>query len=199
MSQVSLRTTIAGCVVALLLTSVACNRVSDSEADIELSPRDALIARATALELDTPYVPPPGDALTHHTSGFAKVLCSAVFITGLDAGFAAESIGYFQSPYDERAKVTERVVDLEKKEVRLTLPNGVTRVARYLGDQGCVTLPIGEDEVYFTPAVIETTLPDASTEPWPMGDLLPDEPLPADLDMERSLKPSTRHLNHPKV
>ena len=185
MSQVSLRTTISGCVVALLLISVACNRVSDGEADIELSPRDALIARAAALELDTPYVPPPGDALTHHTSGFAKVLCSAVFITGLDADFAAESIGYFQSPYDERAKVTDRVVDLEKKEVRLTLPNGVTRVSRYLGDQGCVTLPIGEDEVYFTPAVIETTLPDASTEPWPMGDLLPDEPFPADLDMEK--------------
>ena len=90
MSQVSLRTTIAGCGVALLFTSIACDRVSDGEAEIELSPRDALIARAASLELDTPYVPPPGDALTHHTSGFAKVLCSAVFITGLDADFAAE-------------------------------------------------------------------------------------------------------------
>ena len=119
MSQVFLRTTIAGCGVALLFTSIACNRVNDGEADIEMSPREALIARAAALELGTPYVPPPGDALTHHTSGFAKVLCSAVFITGLDADFAAESIGYFQSPYDERAKVTERVVDLEKKEWQL--------------------------------------------------------------------------------
>src|SRR5450759_4221821 len=51
---------------------------------------DALIARAKSLELNTPYVPPPGDPLDHHTSGFAKIMCSAVFITGLDADFAAE-------------------------------------------------------------------------------------------------------------
>src|SRR5262249_25937753 len=31
----------------------------------------ALIARAKSLELDTPYVPPPGDALQHHAFGFA--------------------------------------------------------------------------------------------------------------------------------
>jgi hypothetical protein len=49
----------------------------------------ALIARAKSLELDTPYVPPPGDPLEHHTAGYAKVMCSAVFITGLDPDFAA--------------------------------------------------------------------------------------------------------------
>src|SRR5215469_12477766 len=38
----------------------------------------ALIARAKSLELDTPYVPPPGDALEHHAAGFAKIMCSAV-------------------------------------------------------------------------------------------------------------------------
>ena len=59
----------------------------------------ALIARATSLELDTPYVPPPGDPLEHHTAGFAKIMCSAVFITGLDPDFAAENVGYFTSPY----------------------------------------------------------------------------------------------------
>src|SRR5262245_21294627 len=54
------------------------------------STREALIARAKSLELNTPYVPPPGDALQHHASGFAKIMCSAVFITGLDPDFAAE-------------------------------------------------------------------------------------------------------------
>ena len=49
------------------------------------SSRDALLARANVAELDTEYVAPPGDSLTHHTSGFAKTLCSAVFVTGLDA------------------------------------------------------------------------------------------------------------------
>ena len=60
--------------------------------------REALIARAKALELDTPYVPPPGDPLEHQTAGFAKVMCSAVFVTGLDPAFAAENVGYFTGP-----------------------------------------------------------------------------------------------------
>src|SRR5215470_8629677 len=63
-----------------------------------VSSRDALIARAKSLELNTPYVPPPGDPLEHHTSGYAKIMCSAVFITGLDPDFAAENVGYFTSP-----------------------------------------------------------------------------------------------------
>src|ERR1700757_2976847 len=61
-----------------------------------------LIARAKSLELDTPYVPPPGDALEHHAAGFAKIMCSAVFVTGLDPDFAAENVGYFTAPYAER-------------------------------------------------------------------------------------------------
>src|SRR5882672_3088918 len=69
---------------------------------VAISPLAALIARAKSLELDTPYVPPPGDPLEHHTAGFAKIMCSAVFITGLDPDFAAENIGYFTSPYAER-------------------------------------------------------------------------------------------------
>ena len=74
-----------------------------------LSTQEALIARAKSLELNTPYVPPPGDPLEHHTAGFAEVLCSAVFITGLDPEFAAENVGYFASPYAERAKVGKPV------------------------------------------------------------------------------------------
>src|SRR5437870_2830791 len=50
-----------------------------------VSSRDALIARAKSLELNTPYVPPPGDRLEPRTSGFAKIMCSAVVITELDA------------------------------------------------------------------------------------------------------------------
>src|SRR5437870_10328068 len=63
-----------------------------------VSSGDGLIAPAKSLELNTPYVPPPGDALEHHTSGFAKIMCSAVFITGLNPEFAAENVGYFTSP-----------------------------------------------------------------------------------------------------
>jgi len=147
-----------------------------------VSSRDALIARAKSFELNTPYVPPPGDPLEHHTSGYAKIMCSAVFITGLDPDFAAENVGYFTSPYAERAKVGRPVIDRVNKAVHITLPNGVTRTAKYLGDQGCVTLPIGKTSINFTPVKLKSHLPDASTQPWPMGDVLPKDPLPPGLD-----------------
>src|SRR5262245_50826396 len=74
---------------------------------------EVLVARAESFELPTEYEPPPGDALNHHTAGFAKTLCSAVFITGLDPDFAAENVGYFTGPYEERKHVVERRIDYE--------------------------------------------------------------------------------------
>src|SRR5262245_6376845 len=88
----------------------------------QLPAPEAMVARAKKLELNTPYVPPPGDALEHHTSGYAKTMCSAVFISGLDPEVAAESVGYFTGPYAERKKVSKPVVDRAKKEVRIAIP-----------------------------------------------------------------------------
>jgi hypothetical protein len=147
--------------------------------------REALIARARALELDTPYVPPPGDALEHQTAGFAKVMCSAVFVTGLDPDFAAENVGYFTGPYLERARVGKPVVDRAARTVRITIPGGPTLTAKYLGSQGCVTLQAGQRTVSFTPVQVTSALPDSSAGPWPMGDVLPDGPLPGTLDRAR--------------
>ena len=84
-------------VLSALVSAVAASQVANPRTE-------ALIARGKSLELDTPYVPPPGDALEHHTAGFAKIMCSAVFMTGLDPDFAAENVGYFISPYAERAQ-----------------------------------------------------------------------------------------------
>src|SRR6266702_6679925 len=126
--------------------------------------RDALIARAKSLEINTPYVPPPGDALEHHTSGFAKIMCSAVFITGLAPDFAAENVGYFTSPYEERTKVGKPVVDRANRTVAVTLPSGVTRTAKHLGSQGCVTFPLGKSSVNFTPVSVKSALPVPSTQ-----------------------------------
>jgi len=133
------------------------------------SASQALVARAKALELNTSYVPPPGVALEHHTSGFAKIMCSAVFITGLDPDFAAENVGYFTAPYAERAKVGKPVIDRANQEVHITLPSGITRTAKYLGSQGCVTLPVGQTSVNFMPLAVKSRLPDASTLRWPMA------------------------------
>ena len=146
------------------------------------SPRQALVARAKSLELKTAYVAPPGDPLAHHASGFAKIMCSAVFITGLDPDFAAANVGFFVSPPRERAKMSKPVIDRAGRAVHVALPNGVTRTAKYLGSQGCVTLPVGKDTVNFTPVQVTSRLPDPSTQPWPMGDVLPAAPLPTELD-----------------
>ena len=51
--------------------------------------------------LDTGYFQAPGDPLWRHTSGFAKTLCSAVFVTGLDAEFVTENVGFLNSPSAE--------------------------------------------------------------------------------------------------
>jgi CubicO group peptidase (beta-lactamase class C family) len=146
---------------------------------------EALIARAKSFELPTKYEVPPGDALSHHTAGFAKTLCSAVFTSSLDPDFAAENVGYFTGPYEERKHVIERRIDRENKAVHLKLATGVVRTAKYLGDQGCVAIAEGEESVHYAPVKLESRLPDAATTPWPMGDLLPEEPLPAGLKADK--------------
>jgi CubicO group peptidase (beta-lactamase class C family) len=145
--------------------------------------REALLARAKSLELATPYVPPPGDALVHHAAGFAKVMCSAVFVTGLHPELAAENVGFFTAPYAERAKLGKPVVDRDRRAVRVPLPDGTSRTALFLGDQGCVTLPIGEESVRFTPIRIERR--SDPNQPWPVGDVLPKEPPPLPFDSAR--------------
>ena len=141
-----------------------------------------LLARAKELELSTPYVPPPGDPLELHAAGLAKIVCSAVFVTGLAPEFAAENLGFFTAPYEERAKLEKPVIDRARRAVHVTLPHGVTRTALYLGDQGCLTLPVGRRSPNFRPERVASRLPDAATQPWPMGDRLPSDRPGAELD-----------------
>lgn len=165
--------------------SVICLFLQNSPAVKAQDALSKMLTRATQFELKTPYKAPPGDPLSLHTSGYAKVICSAVFITGLKPEFAAENLGYFVAPYEERGKVSKPVVDYEKKSVSITLPNGVTRTAIYTGDQGCITLPEGSKTLNFTPVKVVRNLPDASATSWPMGDVLPTTPMPAELDMAK--------------
>ena len=156
-----------------------------AEAPAAEDPRAALIARGESLELPGEFVIPPGDPLSHATAGFAKILCSNVFLSGLDPDFAAANTGFFSAPREPRSHVTERVVDHDSKRVHLTLPDGTVRSAKLHGDQGCVALPEGESEPYYEAVTVTPDLPDPESTPWPMGDMLPDEPFPADVDMEK--------------
>lgn len=146
------------------------------------SGQQPLLARARALELDTPYVPPPGDPLLHHAAGLAKIVCSAVFVSGFDAAFATHNLGFFVSPEQARAQLGEPVVDRDAQAVAVRLPDGTRRVARYLGDQGCMTLPVGETSLRFTPQRVERRSADGARRPWPDGDQIAQAPPPAAID-----------------
>lgn len=136
-------------------------------------------------EFPTAWQVPPGDPLEHMTAGYAKILCSAIFITGRDPNTAADEDGFFVSPRVERQAVVKTVIDRDQKAVHLTLANGVTRTARFYGDQGCVALPRGADSAFFTPVQVRSALPDPDTQSWPMGDRLPDTPLPPEVDQAK--------------
>src|SRR5882757_8612600 len=144
----------------------------------------AFLIRDRSLELPTPYVAPPGNPLEHHAAGFAQIMCSAVFITGLDADFAAENVGYFTAPYAARAKLGKPVIDRSAKTVSVAVPGGAVRIAKYVGDQGCVTFPVGTAQLGFTPQPIKSTLPDPATQAWPMGDKV-SEGFPPELDVRK--------------
>lgn len=180
-----LRAVIGHIVLAVLVFGCSQPPGESAVPESQAAPAETIIERANRLELDTGYVPPPGDPMEHHTMGFAQTLCSAVFVTGLDADFAAENVGYFIAPYEHRNVVVKREVDHDQKMVHLTMENGVVRSAKYLGDLGCVPLPIGESEPYYEPTDIVSALPEPTTTPWPMGDILEDAPLPTGVDPEK--------------
>lgn len=171
------RASLIAAVVAALVAPVAAP-AQQSAAQL----RAALIARGKSLELPGKWDPPPGNALEHHTAGFAKTLCSAVFLTGLDPADAAANVGFFTGPLQFRRFVVDTVVDRARQEVRLTLPGGVVRVARRFKSQGCIALPKGRDSVFFAPEWVTPSLPDPATTPWPMGDVIPRAPWPSEID-----------------
>src|SRR5215471_2916452 len=92
--------------------------------------RQALIARGKSLELPTKYVPPPGTKIEHYAAGYAKIMCTAVFVTGLDPAFAMENVGYFTAPYEARKDLGTPKIDRQKRTVEVTMPNGIVQTAK---------------------------------------------------------------------
>jgi CubicO group peptidase (beta-lactamase class C family) len=131
----------------------------------------------------TPYAPSVTPANVG-IAGYAKVLCSAVFVSERKLEDARNVSGYFMVPEKDFEHVTDISVDHDRKAVRVTLRDLMTREARYFGDQGCVIIPEGEEGVFFQPTAVTTTLPDPSTQDWPMGDVLKSS-LPEGADREK--------------
>jgi CubicO group peptidase (beta-lactamase class C family) len=135
-----------------------------------------LVARQSAPD----YPRPTGTQTENGLAGFAKILCSAVFVSGRDPAEAAKNSAYFFMPRDEQDKVTY-VVDRDQKVVHASF-GGTTRDARLYGDQGCIIQTPGRPGIHFTPVSVKTTRPAAMTETWPMGDRPETTPLAAEVD-----------------
>ena len=117
---------------------------------------------------ETRYVP-DGTPLELGLAGYAKVLCSAVFVSGrtLEEAFA-DSGFLFVAPGD-RARIEPPALDREHGTVTLRA-DGVARTARFYGDQGCVLDPRDGRGIRFKPTAVVSVLPPAGAQPWPMGD-----------------------------
>jgi CubicO group peptidase (beta-lactamase class C family) len=108
------------------------------------------------------------------------LLCSGVFVAGRAAAAVIDD-DLRHEMYPVNWDAITVAVDDATRTVTLTL--GDTRArARAHGGQGATILPPGLDAVHFTPTEVTPDVPDAATTPWPMGDLLPDEPAPAGVD-----------------
>ena len=124
---------------------------------------------------------PPDEPDSWVVAGTAKIYCSALFVSGRQPDEArAHLTGYFLGPKID--SITAIDVDQQRKVVTMTVANRITRRARYYGDQGCIIQQSGKDTIHFAPVKVTSTLPPASTMDWPMGDRLPDTPLPAEID-----------------
>src|SRR5688572_30054961 len=119
-----------------------------------------LAAAASVAWQRTPanYIP-TGSPVELGRAGYAKVLCSAVFVSGRDAKEAARNSGYFLMPPELADKPTW-TIDREQKTVRMTL-DGLTREAKYYGDQGCIIHQKDKAAIFFTPVAVKSRLPDA--------------------------------------
>src|SRR5438445_8519051 len=129
---------------------------------------------------------PEGTPIALGLAGYAKVLCSAVFVSRRDPAEAFRNSGYFFFPEDQQSGVSY-VVDRDKLLVRMT-HGAITRTAKFYGDQGCIIHPQGHDGIFFTPVPVKTRLSDASAQAWPMGDKEPADALPSDLDRSHLAK-----------
>src|SRR5947209_3834477 len=145
----------------------------------------ALLAGVTAgVARQTPTQPPAyvvvGTPTELGLAGYAKILWSAVFVSGRDADEGAKNSAYWMMPAGEQDKV-QWTIDRAQKLVRASF-GGITREAKFYSDQGCIIHPPGKNGIFFTPVTVKSALPDAATESWPMGDRPDTTPFSSGID-----------------
>ena len=116
-------------------------------------------------------------------AGPAKRYCSGIWVSERnreEALYNSVLLGNQLVEDYERGDLTFQIDD--GRRIVTATQDGVSASARHFGDQGCVILRPETDKPIFTPRKVVSGLPSAESMPWPMGDKLPDSPLPADVD-----------------
>ena len=103
---------------------------------------------------------PDGTPITLGLAGYAKVLCSAVFVSGREAAEAFENSGFFLFPEEERARR-----DLRRRPEEPARPHDARHDRREprgsTATRAASSIAEGHDGIYFTPVPVKTRLPDA--------------------------------------
>ncbi|MGH7711018.1 MAG: serine hydrolase domain-containing protein [Gemmatimonadaceae bacterium] len=139
----------------------------------------ALVCRSVPILAQPGY--PPNEPDSWNTAATAKIYCSALFVSGRHPEEARSHLtSYFLGPKID--SITHIEVDRTRNIVAVTLANRITRKAKFYGDQGCIIHQPGQDTIYFTSVKASSTLPSAESMDWPIGDRLPNTPLPTEID-----------------
>lgn len=103
----------------------------------------------------------------------AHHLCAGIWVVGRDLTRPPETVlAEDITPYPAFRwgdDFTYRIQE-EPPMALVEAPGVGTRRARYTGDQGCVTLPAGSEDVHFEPPMVPPELPAAGDQEWPTGD-----------------------------
>ncbi len=116
-------------------------------------------------------------------AGHAKRYCSGIWVSERDRAEALENSVLNDDGLIGLHESGELTFDIDdERRIVTATRDGISARSRHFGDQGCVILRPETDKPLFTPRPVVSSLPDAATTPWPMGDQLPDTPLPSDVD-----------------
>lgn len=149
-----------------------------------------LLVVSSAACTDQPLERPPADATAVGVAqlslaGRAKRLCSGIWVSGRDRAEVLENSVLTDGELVELHESGELTFEVdEDRRIVAASRDGVSARARHFGDQGCVILRDETDNPLFRPRPVVSALPDAASTSWPMGDMQPDEALPADVDEE---------------
>jgi hypothetical protein len=104
--------------------------------------------------------------LSQHVSNlwaakFAKILCSAVFLSGRDFDEALQNsvLGHDFLKGCSREVFPVLEYNENEKSVTISFNNSLLRTAKFYGDQGSITYPLDSKQIFYEPKKVESNLP----------------------------------------